>query len=330
MKKAAIKEKRNGAKNAKVFPAAAFCVLSAAALLNAGSFDKSAAGASTAQFLKMAVGARAAAMGEAYSALAGDASAVFWNPAAIIRVRKESYFFMHSPYLASSSYDYFGYVNNSGRVGSWGFAAQYFNAGSIKRTNLSGVETGEFTPYDMALSLAFSCYISGYRKDPERRFVLGANGKLVRSKILKADNTVSADIGILFPEMFSGNFVMALSAHNIMGSLRLDLEDYPLPLILRLGTVTKLSKYYLVTADITAPKDNVPYFSMGNELNIFIKDIVLSLRGGFNTRALFDVNGLRNISFGAGFKYDKYNLDYSFSLYGNLGKAHRISLGLNF
>ena len=41
------------------------------------------AGISTAQFLKIGVGARASAMGEAFIAVSNDASALYWNAAGI-------------------------------------------------------------------------------------------------------------------------------------------------------------------------------------------------------------------------------------------------------
>ena len=41
------------------------------------------AGITTAQFLKIGVGARASAMGEAFTAVANDASALYWNPAGL-------------------------------------------------------------------------------------------------------------------------------------------------------------------------------------------------------------------------------------------------------
>ena len=41
------------------------------------------AGTATAQFLKIGVGARATAMGDAFVAVANDASALYWNPAGI-------------------------------------------------------------------------------------------------------------------------------------------------------------------------------------------------------------------------------------------------------
>ena len=43
-------------------------------------------GTTIANFLKIGVGPRAVAMGSAFSAVANDASAVYWNPAGIISV----------------------------------------------------------------------------------------------------------------------------------------------------------------------------------------------------------------------------------------------------
>lgn len=310
---------------------ACFILFANSGKIYAEGFGSSSIGTNTAQFLKIAVGARATAMGEAYAAMADDASAIYWNTAGLIKIKKESIVIMHAPYLAETSYNYLAYAQNAGEVGAWGFSAQYLNTGSIKKTDSSGVETGSFSPYDIALTVGFACHITGYNKDPEERFVLGANGKFVRSKIINSDNTVSADIGLSFPYMFDNRFRMAVSAQNIMGTLRFDKYEYPLPLILRLGTVVELSKHYIVTADITAPKDNYTYVSMGNELNINVaKDVVVSLRSGFNTRALFDIRGFRNLTFGTGLKYGQYSIDYSLSPYGDLGNAHRISIGFDF
>ena len=299
--------------------------------LFADGFDSASVGTHSAQFLKIAVGARATAMGEAYTALADDADAIFWNTAGLIKIKKQSLVMMHMPYLADMSYDYIAYAQNAGDVGAWGFSIQYLNAGSIKQTDSSGIDIGSFRPYDIALSVGFACNITGYNKDPEQRFVLGANGKLIRSSIIGSDTTVSADVGINFPYMFDNRFRMAMVLQNMMGTLRFDKYEYPLPMIFRFGTATELSKHFIITADITAPKDNYPYLSMGNEINInFTKDTIVSLRSGFNTRALFDFEGFRNVTLGTGISYKEYSLDYAFSPYGELGNVHRISAAFKF
>ena len=298
---------------------------------SAQGFDPASAGTATAQFLKIATGARGAALGEAYSALADDAFALDWNPAGLINVKKNSMAFMHAPYLANTFADYFAYAETAGEVGAWGVSFKYMNFGKIAKTDSSGMDLGSFTPYDMAVNVGFACYVTGFNKDPEERFVLGATGKFVRSQILSADNTVSADVGLNMPYMFDNRFRMSLVAQNIMGTLRYDKEEAPLPLILRLGTVTKLADYLNLTADLVASRDNLPFLAMGAEGKIKVyEDMDVFLRAGFNTRGIGDIGGTRNFALGGGFRYTDYHVDYAFSPFGDLGTVHRISATITF
>jgi hypothetical protein len=324
------RELSGGKKCAALLPALLLC----AALgtpVSAQGFDSASAGTATAQFLKIAAGARGAALGEAYSALADDAFALDWNPAGLINVKTNSMAFMHSPYLANTFVDYFAYAESAGEVGSWGVSFKYMNFGKIAKTDSSGMDLGSFTPYDMAVNVGFACYITGFNKDPEERFVLGATGKFVRSQILSADNTVSADVGINMPYMFDNRFRMSLAAQNIMGTLRYDKEQASLPLMVRLGTVTKFSDYFNLTGDLAAARDNLPYLAMGGEARLPVhEDMDAFLRAGFNTRAISDVSGARNVSFGGGLRYKTYQFDYAFSPFGDLGSVHRLSILMTF
>lgn len=298
---------------------------------SAAGFDGHSAGTSSAQFLKVASGARGVALGEAFSALCDDSSAMDWNPAGLIKIKKRSVTLMHAPYLASTYVDFFSYAERAGEVGSWGMAVKYMNYGKITETDTSGVETGDITPYEVSASVGFAAYITGFNKDPEERFVLGAVGKIVRSELRASDSTVSSDIGILFPYFFENRFQLAMSAQNLMGTLRYDKEAYPLPLTLRLGSVTRVTENFLVTADIVGPRDNAPFFAVGGELRAdFSKNLDVALRAGGNTRAMGSLKGFRNITLGGGIRYSSYSLDYSFSPFGDLGAVHRISAALNY
>ncbi len=316
---------------AALLPGLLLCSLALPGRSSAEGFGAGSVGTASGQFLKIASGARGAALGEAYSALVDDAFALDWNPAGLINIKNNSLAFTHAPYLAGAFSDYFAYAETAGEMGSWGVALKYMNYGKISRTDSSGLVLNDFTPYDIAINVGFACYITGFNKNPEERFVLGAAGKFVKSKILSGDNTVSADIGLNLPYMFDNNFRMSLTAQNIMGTLRYDKEQASLPLILRLGTVTKLSDYFNLTGDMIATRDNLPFLAMGGEVKLpFSEDMDTFLRAGFNTRAISDLNGTRNVSFGAGLRYKNYQLDYAFSPFGDLGSVHRISVLMTF
>jgi hypothetical protein len=72
------------------------------------------AGISTAQFLKIGVGARAAALGDAFIAIADDASALYWNPAGLIQFKNHEIIFAHNSWLVDINHDFLGGVYHFG------------------------------------------------------------------------------------------------------------------------------------------------------------------------------------------------------------------------
>src|SRR2546421_12565219 len=78
------------------------------------NFGSSSKGDIAASFLKLGVGARAIGLGEAYSALADDASALYWNPAALSEMSNPSSLaLMHASYVDSSFFDYFSLAHTN-------------------------------------------------------------------------------------------------------------------------------------------------------------------------------------------------------------------------
>ena len=70
------------------------------------------------QFLKIGVGARAAAMGGAFVGVADDASSLFWNAAGIARIDpdKSQISLNHANWPAELSFDQIGYVFHVKRI----------------------------------------------------------------------------------------------------------------------------------------------------------------------------------------------------------------------
>src|SRR5580704_17462652 len=87
---------------------------------SASNFSSSANGTTAAEFLQLGVGARALTMGQAYTAVADDATAVYWNPAGMTQIENRSATVMHTAYIASSFFDYGAYAQKLGKSGTIG------------------------------------------------------------------------------------------------------------------------------------------------------------------------------------------------------------------
>ena len=129
-------------------------LLSFAAKASAAGFDNSAVGTSSGQFLKLGAGSRGMAMGEACSAAADDAGAVYWNPAALLQIESSSVVLMHAVYLDTIFYDFAAFGRKLKNNTAWGAGLQYLSVGSIAETDGLGLETGKFNPHDYALTFS--------------------------------------------------------------------------------------------------------------------------------------------------------------------------------
>ena len=91
-------------------------------------------GEAGAQFLKIGVGARACAMGEAFVAVADDPTAIYWNPAGLRQLSKIEILGMQSFWLMDMGYQYLAAVIPLPLgFGTLGAAAAYSSSGTIPK-----------------------------------------------------------------------------------------------------------------------------------------------------------------------------------------------------
>ena len=284
------------------------------------SFSASARGTTGAEFLNLGAGARAASMGQASAAVADDASAIYWNPAAMTRVAHRSATLMHAAYVNASFFDYAGYVQNEGKLGAFGMAIQYFSAGKINQTDDTGASVGSFNPYDMALYWSYAREVAGIS--------VGVTAKLVDSNILNTASAGAADIGLLSPRYLDGRLQLAFTAVNLGGdTLVYDQEGAQLPLTLRLGAALTPFRDLRFALDAVMPKSDNPYVATGMEY--WLKndgDWRFAGRAGFNSQTVGSIDGFTGVSLGFGVASRVASFDYAFVPLGGLGQAHRISL----
>jgi hypothetical protein len=293
-------------------------------------FSDAAVGTTAAGFLKLGVGARAVAMGEAYSAVTDDAGSLYWNPAGLARVEKSSVLLMHTAYINSSFFDYGAYAQNLGNGwGTMGLSVQYFSAGQIMETDEFGTDLGNFTPQDAAVSFGYA-----YTAGPDEGWASGFSGglavKYIRSSILATAQTSAVDFGILSPEYWN-RLKLSFAMSNLGGELRFDKAKENLPLLFRTGSAFKISENLLTSLDFVFPRDARPYAGVGAEYRSHLTESLAgSARAGYNSQTVGSVTGFSGASFGVGLSMSGIGIDYAFLPFGGIGLTHWVSLSAKF
>ena len=84
-------------------------------------------------FLRIAAGARAAGMGEAFVAVTDDASSLFWNPAGLVQAPENQVFVAHTEYVADIRHEYLGAMYHLTDVDAVGIALALWVWGKRKK-----------------------------------------------------------------------------------------------------------------------------------------------------------------------------------------------------
>jgi hypothetical protein len=265
-----------------------------------------AVGESGAQFLKMGVGARACAMGEAFAAVADDPSATYWNPAGLRKLERTEVLGMQNFWLLDMSYQYVAAAVPS-RFGSFGVAAAYSSSGKIPRYE-EFRKVGEYSAYDAAGTIGYANHVA--------RLDYGASLKLIQQAIDTVSATgFAADLGLLYD---FGMLSAGLAVQNIGPSIKFIEKADPLPLNVKAGLAAKVGPLILAV-DANKPRDN------SFRLNVGAEGVVLgllALRAGYNTANSFAAGG--------GVTWKMVSVDYAFVPYQEIDATHRISARVRF
>lgn len=180
-------------------------------------------------FLNVAPDARAAAMGDAGSAVSADVNSIFWNPGKLATAENNLGFSIsYSPWLRNivndmALYNISGYKKTT-EDQAFGFSIIYFDQGTFQATSNSGTSNGNFNSKEYALT-------GSYSKKLTNILSLGVNLKYINSNLLgsyqstttvmQPAQTVAADIGLFWNKNSGKNWntKYGLSLSNISGKV---------------------------------------------------------------------------------------------------------------
>jgi len=284
------------------------------------------------QFLKIAVGARATAMGGAFVGVADDASAVFWNCAGIARIEpdKSALSLHHANWPAELSFDQVTYVFHVRRIpGAFAVHGRALTMDPMVETTADQPDpyVGTGRTFDAGMMTAGITYARSFTD----KFSAGLTGNFISEGLAEySQSTFAFDIGTLYDVGVMGMRIgMAIS--NIGEQVQFIEREARLPSIFRVGTsavlLQRAEQKLVGSFEFSHPPDNSERLNVGAEYS-FRK--YLFLRGGYNVN--YDSEGLAG---GVGFHFPvsvagMADLDYAYSDMKDLGAVHRFSLGFMF
>jgi hypothetical protein len=292
-----------------------------AALLLQGQAFAAGAGTSTGQLLKLPLGTRAIGMGEAFTAMADDTSALYWNPAGMSLLQQKEVTFMHSSLIESINYEHLAFVA-PGDSYAFGGQFSYLGYGDIAGYDNNDVPTGDVNAYAYVANAGISRLITD-------SLSVGLSGGLIHETLADASaNTFAANVGALYllpTQLWHARYRLGLAAQNLGPGLKFINERDPLPRRYKLGLAAEgLWQLPLnLTTDLTLPNDNDLFVSVGSEY--WFRDL-LALRLGY---AGSNDEG-RGLRLGFGLKYASLLFDYAYAGYGDFGAENRVALSFRF
>ena len=312
-----------------LFMVLAVCILMVSATSTAARSIHEQAGSSAFSFLKIGVGARAAALGGAFVSLSEDASALYWNPAGLTQLDQQQITLGYVNYLLDIHSGFLGYVLPRRGDLRLGMALNYFSYGEFQETtveNPSGSGLGTFGAVDMALSVSGAYPL-------KQGISVGATAKFIYSKIEDySSDAYAMDLGGLYP-LPNGRTRIGASIQNLGFQRSGYLSDHTdgLAPIFRLGASHQLQGLpLLLSADLFKPTDHHVNLNLGGELEPVEN---FSLRLGWSSlgqdqKVGTDRDNLAGFSGGLGVGWQRYRLDYAYSSQAELGDIHRATISL--
>ncbi len=270
-------------------------------------------------FLKLGVGARAIALGDAYVAVGGDASSIYWNPAGLVDVENMDFVLMHSEWFEGIRYEYAGGVRSYGdQAFGLGIVGLYMDD-LERREGPTSEPIGTFGVFDVSISGSYARRLTDHLD-------VGGSVKFLNEKIdEETARGFAADLGALYRVPMVEGLTAGLAIQNLGPGMSFIEDEFDLPVTYRIGAAFEapfepLRGDVLLVGDAVVPNDGDAKMHFGIEYEY--ADMI-ALRFGYRTG--WDN---QNMSVGLGAKVRNFRVDYAYvPFYSDLGDTHRISLG---
>ena len=320
-------------------------------------FAVSKVGSTAAPFLNIAVGARAVGMGVAFTAMADDATALFWNPSGIAGIDKFEASLVHTDWLTDLRFDVIGAVLPLEHDDAIGAQITLLTMPDQEVTTTKQDEQDGAGYYYSAGSMALQLT---YGKQFTDRFKLGLSGKYIHEWIWhETASTMAIDLGSMYRTDLNGMRI-GVAISNFGGKMQMTGRDltrlydvdqtregnnasvladlatdkWPLPLVMRFGLAMeafqKEDHRVSVAAEALHPNDNDESVNVGAEY-AFREQFFF--RSGYKSLFLRDSEEGLTLGFGVRLKTRGgpiFVLDAAYEDFGRFDAIYKYSLGISY
>ena len=272
-------------------------------------------------FLRLPVSAHAAALGgEASTLVEDDATLIFHNPALINNVTDRTLNLNMMTYMEGATTASASFIRAAGERATWGVTGQYMSYGTMKETDTSGQQTGDFSAKDCAIGGSYAYALS-------EKFSGGITAKFVASYIGSYSSLGAAvDLGLNYYNSQS-ELSLSLVARNLGGQLSAYDDDFErIPLDLQLGVTKRLLRSPLrITASLVRLNDWE--YGLGKHI-VVGADLILSpqfyIAAGYNALRAAEMKISESdgssahgagLSIGAGLQLQRLKLQLAYAKY---------------
>ncbi len=280
-------------------------------------------------FLLIWPGARATAMAGAFSSIADDATACYYNQAGLAFMERQSITLQHAPWLSGLHpgmyYEYAGFIKPV-KNGSLGLDVIYLTTGETDVIDPDGNYIGKYTTFDIAAGLNY-----GFKIAPT--LGVGAGWKFIYSYLVAPwvfgrlpylgirsggiGITYAFDAGILYKPLNFGSLAIVLQ--NIgpnIGYTESGASD-PLPYTLRLGLKIQPVNSKVIKIQITGEATKVLVGMFANQNNTFFENLKYELQEAWKGAGL-EINYFDFVQLRGGYFYDYEGKRIGFTFGGGI------------
>lgn len=286
-------------------------------------------GTNAGDILIQSLSAKAQGMGEAFASIPaneGRVTALQYNPASIgfLNQNEISVTYKGGVFGDNTGIISFGSPLWGGRNGLGNFAGTflYESAGDVDFVDGAGTKKTVNAQKDIGFILSYS------RPLFFENFTLGANGKILNSKLVEnySATAFALDLGAL---MKMGSFAFGGSVQNMGTGLKYNRTKEYIPFAFRLGASHRMKWFKqhstLAGIDLIKQRDSNIKANFGLEYVYGDSKFPIAFRSGYK---LGEDTG--KINFGLGLSFAKLKLDYSMQVIAGTQNSHFVTLGFLF